>query len=98
MSNNWYIYSRAQNIFLVVVGAITCAAAVFVATFVILAFLKMVLQRSKRRIDWNNWTDLLIIGLSLSLCVILFRNTLAAIHLSPVITIPLVAVFVIVAR
>ena len=98
LSNNWYIYSTAQNIFLVVMGAIICSLVILFAAFVILFTSKLILRKFKREIDLDNWIDIVVIGLSLSLCTILLRNTLVALSLSPVIIIIPMVFIVIVAR
>ena len=98
LSNNWYIYSRNQNIFLLVMGTVICALVILLVAFIILNASKLILKNSNKSIAWDHWMDLMVIGLSLSLSVILLRNTFAAIHLSPAIIIPLLVAIIIVAR
>jgi flagellar biosynthesis protein FliP len=85
LSNNWYIYSTAQNIFLIVLGTILCSLVILFTSFVILITSKLVLRKFKRKIDLNKWMDIVVIGLSLSLCAILLRKTFEALNLPPVI-------------
>jgi hypothetical protein len=58
----------------------------------------LILRKFKRKIDLNNWIDLVVVSLSLSLCAVLLRKTLVALYLSPVIIIVLLILIVIVAR
>ena len=79
-------------------GTVICALVILLVAFIILNASKLILKNSNKSIAWDHWMDLMVIGLSLSLSVILLRNTFAAIHLSPAIIIPLLVAIIIVAR
>ena len=98
LSNNWYIYSTNQNVFLIVGGTIICLLAILFSAFIIFFASKVVLRKFKKNIDYDNWHDIAAIGLSLSLCAILLRNTFTALGLSPLIIISLLLPIIIIAR
>jgi len=99
LSNNWYIYSKAQNVFLIVMGTILCTLAVLTAAFIFSIILRLILSKFGSETDLSNLMDFAVLGFSFSLCVILLRNTFAAaLHLSPVLLIILSVIFVFAAR
>ncbi len=98
LSNNWYIYPTVQNIFLVVLGTIICSLVILFTAFVIIVASNFISRKFNKKIDLNNWTDLAVVAVSLSLNAILLRNSFVALNLSPEIIIPFIVVFVIFAR
>jgi hypothetical protein len=79
-------------------GTIICLLAILFSAFIIFFASKVVLRKFKKNIDYDNWHDIAAIGLSLSLCAILLRNTFMALGLSPLIIIALLIPIIIVAR
>ena len=80
------------------VGTIVSSLGILFAAFIIFSTSKLILKKFNKTLDLNNWIDIVVIGLSLSLSVILLRNTFVALKLSPVITIILLVITIIFTR
>jgi hypothetical protein len=71
---------------------------ILLAALIVLGAAKLFTKKLKKNIDYDNWQDVAVVGLTLSLCVILLRNTFSALGLSPLVVIVVLLPVIIVAR
>jgi hypothetical protein len=71
---------------------------ILLATLIVLGAARFFFKKFNKNIDYDNWQEVSVFGLTLSLCVILLRNTFSALGLSPLVIIAVLVPVIIVAR
>lgn len=85
VSNNWYIYSFYQNLVLILFGTVICSSILLILSLFFSFLLNKIFSMLGKNFQSDHARDILMLVLSIILCLILLRNTIASLPVSPII-------------